>query len=214
MLKLYDYFRSSASFRVRIALHYKNLPFETIPVHLVNDGGEQHTAAYQAINPQALVPSLVIENQVLTQSLAIIEYLEETHPEPALLPKNPLDRAYVRSIACSIAADMHPLNNLRVLNFLSQEMEVGDEKKSQWYQHWMRIGLVSLERLLKERKRSGQFCLGDTFTLADAFLTPQLFNARRFNCKLDDLSTLVAIDANCQKLIAVQQAWPKEWESA
>lgn len=213
MLKLYDYFRSSASFRVRIALEYKNLAYETIPVHLINHGGEQHAPSYQAINPQELVPSLEVDNQIITQSLAIIGYLEEAHPQPPLLPANPLGRALARSIALSIAADMHPLNNLRVLNYLSHDLKVSDEGKNAWYQHWMRLGLVSLERLLTDRKKSGTFCLGDTFTIADACLVPQLFNARRFNCKLDDLPTLVRIDANCQALAAVQRAWPKETES-
>lgn len=213
MFKLYDYFRSSASFRVRIALEYKSLPFEKIPVHLLNNGGEQHAPAYQAINPQSLVPSLDIGEQVLTQSLAIIEYLEETHPSPPLLPQDARARAYVRSIALSIAADMHPLNNSRVLTFLSQEMQVSDEKKNAWYQHWMRIGLISLERLLTQRNLSGSFCFGDSFTLADVCVVPQLFNARRFNCKLDDLPTLVKIDAHCQTLSAVKKAWPNESET-
>ena len=213
MLKLYDYFRSSACFRVRIALAYKNIPHETIPVHLINQGGEHHAPAYQAINPQELVPSLISDDHILTQSLAIIEYLEETHPQPALLPNDAFARAYVRSIALSIATDMHPLNNLRVLNYLSHDLQINDDAKNAWYQHWMRLGLVSLERLLSDRKLSGSFCYGDTFTLADACLIPQLFNARRFNCKLDDLPKLVSIDAHCQKLAAVQRAWPTEKEA-
>lgn len=210
MIKLYDYYRSSASFRVRIALNLKGLDYEIIPVHLVNNGGEQFYADYQAKNPQSLVPTLHDGNHFITQSLAIIEYLNDTHPTPALLPEDPYQKAFARSLALQIAADIHPLNNLRVLNFLKNEIKISDEQKTKWYQHWMQIGLSALEKNLQTAKLSGDFCVGNTISIADICLAPQMYNARRFACDLSAYPTLVQIDANCQKHPAFIKAWPEE----
>jgi len=210
MLTLYDYFRSSACFRVRIALNLKRLDYHAIPVHLVNNGGEQFTEKYLKINPQCLVPALQDGDSIITQSLAIIEYLDETYPAPALLPVNSLHKALVRSFALSIAADIHPLNNLRVLKYLTSELTVSEEKKNQWYQHWISLGLTALETQIRSNNMAGDFCFGDTPTLADICLVPQLFNARRFSCDLSSYPELIRIDANCQQLDAFTRAWPIE----
>lgn len=210
MIKLYDYYRSSASFRVRIALNLKGLDYEIIPVHLVNNGGEQFYADYQAKNPQSLVPTLHDDNHFITQSLAIIEYLNDTHPTPALLPEDPYQKAFARSLALQITADIHPLNNLRVLNFLKNEIKISDEQKTKWYQHWIQIGLSALEKNLQTAKLSGDFCVGNTISIADICLAPQMYNARRFACDLSAYPTLVQIDANCQKHPAFIKACPEE----
>lgn len=211
MLTLYDYFRSSACFRVRIALNLKEIDYQTIPIHLLNHGGEQFSEAYQKINPQSLVPALLLDDKhILTQSLAIIEYLNETHPLPRLLPSHPYEKALARSFALSIAADIHPLNNLRVLTYLKNELGVTDEQKSQWYKHWIEKGLSALEKQLTSHQFSGDFCFGNQPTLADVCLVPQLHNARRFSCDIQAYPTLVRIDANCQQLSAFTQAFPIE----
>ena len=210
MLTLYDYFRSSASFRVRIALNLKGLEYNAIPIHLLNNGGEQNSESYLQVNPQGLVPSLLDGNRVLTQSLAIIEYLDEMHATPALLPSSPYEKALARAFALTIAADVHPLNNLRVLKYLTQTLEISEEQKNHWYQHWIAKGLSALEMQLKTQQLSGTFCFGNTPTLADICLAPQLYNARRFACPLDDYPTLVRIDANCQQHPAFIHAWPEE----
>ena len=210
MLKLYDYFRSSACFRVRIALHLKQLSYQMIPIHLVNNGGEQHHAHYRKRNPYSLVPTLEIDDQYLLQSLAIIEYIDELYPNPSLLPKESNARAYVRSIAFAIAADAHPLNNLRVLKYLTDVLKISETQKNAWYQHWVQQTFASLEEQLKQAQLFGTFCFGDQPTLADLCLVPQMFNARRFNCPLDAYPTLVAIDAVCQKHPAFMDAWPHE----
>lgn len=210
MLTLYDYFRSSASFRVRIALNLKGLDYQIIPIHLVNNGGEQFLENYQKINPQSLVPSLQDGDMILTQSLAIIEYLNETHPSPSLLPKSPYEKALVRSFALSIAAEMHPLNNLRVLKYLTDDLKISEEQKNQWYHHWIAKGLSALENRLITHNLTGHFCFYNQPTLADICLVPQMYNARRFNCDLSLYPTIVRIDANCQKHPAFMQAWPME----
>lgn len=210
MLKLYDYFRSSACFRVRIALNLKGLAYQAIPIHLINNGGEQFSAPYQAVNPSSLVPALEDDNKILTQSLAIIEYLDETHPTPPLLPYTSYEKSLVRAFALSIAAEIHPLNNLRVLNYLKNELGLSDELKKQWYQHWMSVGLSALEKQLLSHQLSGDFCFGDSPTIADIFLVPQLYNARRFSCDLDPYPTLTRIDTNCQKLVEFMNARPVE----
>nr|WP_148340816.1 maleylacetoacetate isomerase [Aquicella siphonis] len=209
-MKLYDYFRSSASYRVRIALNLKKLDYQSVPVHLLNNGGEQHSDEYRKINPQSLVPALQDGNKILTQSLAIIEYLEDLHPEPPLLPSHPYEKARVRSFALSIAADLHPLNNLRILKYLTEELHLSDEQKTKWYHHWMNKGLTALEKQLERHPSTDEFCFGSQPTLADLCLVPQLLNARRFNCNLDACPTLVRIDANCQKLEAFIKARPAE----
>lgn len=208
MLMLYNYYRSSASFRVRIALHLKKLTYENIPVHLAKH--EQHTEEFQQLNPQALVPVLKDGEKTVTQSLAIIEYLEDLHPTPSLFPTDPYQKALARSFALIVATDIHPLNNLRVLHYLTHELGLSEEKKNQWYQHWIEKGLSALEKNLNLSKYTGEFCFGNQLTIADIFLVPQLFNARRFHCDVSAYPTLVRIDEHCQKQPAVKAAWPKE----
>lgn len=210
MLTLYNYFRSSASFRVRIALNLKGLDYNEAPVHLVKNGGEQHSADYQKINPQSLVPALADGNNIITQSYAIIEYLEDTHPTPALLPKDAYLKALVRSFSLAIAADIHPLNNLRVLKYLTQDLNLTEHKKNEWYQHWIAKGLMPLEKIVHTSTHTGEFCFGNSPTMADVFLIPQLYNARRFECDISAYPTLTRIDAHCQTLSAFVNAWPQE----
>jgi maleylacetoacetate isomerase len=205
-MKLYNYFRSSASFRVRIALELKGLPYDYVPVHLVK--GEHKKPDYAAISPTTLVPTLVTDTgEHLGQSMAIIEYLEETHPEPALLPKDALGRAKVRALAQHIACEIHPLNNLRVLKYLVHELKVEEETKNEWYRHWVRLGLEAFERELALLPPS-KYCWGDTPTLADCCLVPQIFNGRRVNTSYDGLPrTMAAFDA-CMAHPAFQKAQP------
>jgi maleylpyruvate isomerase len=205
-MKLYSYFRSSAAYRVRIALHLKGLAFEYAPVHLRK--GEQNGEAYRALNRQQLVPTLIDGDTVVTQSLAIIEYLDETHPEPPLLPSTPAERARVRAIALAICCDIHPLNNLRVLRYLVRTLNVGEEAKDAWYRHWIDTGLAALEAQLVSDAFTGTFCHGDVPTIADICLVPQLANARRANIPLDGYPTLLRIDATCQALDAFARAAP------
>lgn len=211
-MKLYSYFRSSASYRVRIALNLKGLPCEIVPVHLLRDGGEQFKESYRKLNPDALVPAFVDESGteavVLTQSLAIIEYLEETYPQPPLLPKGAVDRAYVRSLALTIACEIHPLNNLRVLRYLVRELKVSEEQKNAWYRHWCEQGLASMEAMLAKDPRTGRFCYGDAPTLADCVLVPQVANAQRFDCDLSTMPTIMRINQACLELDAFAKAAP------
>jgi len=207
-MKLYSYFRSSAAFRVRIALNLKGVPYEVVPVHLLKSGGEQFGEAYTRTNPLSLIPALEDGGQVLTQSLAIIEYLDERYPEPPLLPADPLSRAYVRAVALSIACDIHPLNNLRVLRYLVRELGVSDEKKDFWYRHWVELGLGQLDRVVMSGGRSGRYTFGDQVTIADLAIVPQIFNARRFGCDLAKAPTLNAIADRCIQLDAFANAQP------
>ncbi|ARP82625.1 maleylacetoacetate isomerase [Bordetella genomosp. 8] len=207
-MQLYSYFRSSAAYRVRIALNLKGLPYEYVPVHLVKDGGQQLKPEYTRLNPQALVPTLVDGDAVLTQSMAIIEYLDETHPQPPLLPDTPIARARVRALAQGIACDIHPLNNLRVLRYLKRELDLPDQARDTWYRHWVESGLLALERMLADSPDTGAFCHGDAPTLADACLVPQVYNARRLDCDLSAMPTIVRIDAACLALPAFAQAAP------
>jgi maleylacetoacetate isomerase len=213
-MKLYNYFRSSASFRVRIALNVKGLPYEYVVVHLTRDGGQQHAPAFRAINPDALIPVLDDGGQVLTQSLAIIEYLEETHPQPPLLPATPVDRAYARSIALGVACEIHPLNNLRVLRYLVRQLKASDEQKNAWYRHWVEQGLAALEARLVAEGKCGRFALGDAVTLADVVLVPQIFNAQRFDCRLDHVPTIMRIFGHCMELPAFADAQPSRQPDA
>jgi maleylacetoacetate isomerase/maleylpyruvate isomerase len=208
-MKLHTYFRSSAAYRVRIALNLKGLEYEAVPVHLVRGGGEHRQPAYLGLNPAGLVPALEDQGQVLTQSLAIIEYLEETHPQPALLPAAPLDRARVRAIAQAIACDIHPVNNLRVLQYLTRELGAGEERKNAWYRHWIGVGLQAVEAMLAGDARTGAFCHGDTPGLADCCLVPQVFNARRFGCDLSAMPTVLRIAEHCAGLEAFRRAAPE-----
>ena len=208
MLKLYTYFRSSAAYRVRIALNLKGLPWEAVPVHLVREGGQQNQPAYRAKSPLGTVPTLETDEGTFTQSLAIIEYLEETHPQPALLPASAESRARVRAIAQTIACDIHPLNNLRVLGYLGREFAATQEQKDVWYRHWVREGLLAVEKLLASDPRTGTFCHRNTPGLADCCLVPQVFNARRFHCPLDDMPTIRRVVEACEQLPAFQNAAP------
>ncbi|MEM5365540.1 maleylacetoacetate isomerase [Paraburkholderia azotifigens] len=207
-MKLYSYFRSSASYRVRIALNLKNLPYEYMPVHLLREGGEQFKPEYRKLNHDAIVPTLVDGDDVITQSLAIIEYLEETHPEPALLPSKPADRAYVRSIVQQLACEIHPLNNLRVLKYLKRTVGVSDEVKDAWYHHWISSGFAALEEYLVADGRAGKLCFGDTPTIADLCLVPQVFNASRFNVDLSPYPTIRRICEYANSLDAFARAEP------
>ncbi len=206
MMKLYSAARSSASFRVRIALNVKGLPYEYVPVDLVR--GEQFRETFRGLNPAELVPVLQHDGAVLTQSLAIIEYLEEKYPQPPLLPNELLARAYVRAIALSIACEIHPLNNLRVLRYLVHDLGASDEAKNAWYRHWVEQGLAQVEAQLVAAGRCGRYVLGDAVTLADVLIVPQIFNARRFDCRLDHVPTVMRIFDACMQLPAFIEAQP------
>ena len=213
-MKLYGFFRSSAAYRVRIALNLKGLAYDAAPVHLSRGGGEQKAPAYRKVNPQALVPALEDGGLTLTQSLAIIEYLEETHPSPPLLPKTPAARARVRALALAIACEIHPLNNLRVLNYLSGPLKLDEDVRRTWYHHWIAEGLQPLEAMLAGSSETGKFCHGDAPGMADCCLVPQLANARRFKCDVSPYPTLLAIEKNCQALEAFQRAAPERQPDA
>lgn len=214
MIKLYNYFRSSASYRVRIALNLKGLPYEYVSVHLLKDGGQQLAPSFRALNPESLVPVLDDDGEVVTQSLAIIEYLEETRPEPPLMPRDAAERAYVRSIALAIACEIHPLNNLRVLRYLVKTLGASEEQKNAWYRHWVEQGLASVEARLAAERRSGRYALGDAVTLAEVFIVPQIFNAQRMDCKLDAVPSVMRIFDNCMQLPAFIDAQPSSQPDA
>ncbi len=208
MLRLYTYFRSSAAYRVRIALNLKGLAHEAVPVHLLRGGGQQNQPAYRALSPLGTVPALQTGGATLTQSLAIIEYLDETQPLPPLLPASAEDRARVRALAQTIACDIHPVSNLRVLQYLGEHFAATQEQKDAWYRHWVNAGLLAVEQLLAAHPRTGAFCHGDAPTLADCCLVPQVFNARRFDCPLDALPTIRRIVDACEALPAFRNAAP------
>lgn len=208
-LTLYSYWRSSAAYRVRIALNLKQLPYALHPVHLVRDGGEQHAAGYREINPQQLVPTLVHGARKLQQTLAIIEYLEETWPQVPLLPGTADGRARARALAQVVACDIHPLGNLRVLQYLERECQLPQVQREQWLRHWIEQGFAALEALLAATPSRGRFCCGDAPGLADLCLVPQVYNARRFGVDMQAWPTLVAIDAACRELDAFRRAAPE-----
>lgn len=212
-LILYTYWRSSASYRVRMALNLKGLEYESRPVHLVRDGGQQRAPDYSALNPQQLVPTLIHGKYVLTQSLAMLEYLDETFPATALLPRDAGERARVRAIAQAIACEIHPLNNLRVLTYLTGPAGLDEDGKLAWYRHWTESGLAAVEKMLDD-PGTGRFCHGDEPTLADCCLLPQVYNADRFNC---DLSGLDEVRRICDELLqvpAIGQAAPENQPDA
>lgn len=214
-MKLYTYYRSSAAFRVRIALNLKGLAYDSIPVHLVKDGGQQRQPDYVAKNPQGLVPMLeTAEQQNLTQSLAIIEYLDETYAEPALLPTSPAERAQVRALSQAIACDIHPLNNLRVLQYLTNKLAVDPDAKNTWYRHWVEVGFDALEKMLQETSGSGKFCFQESPTIADCVLIPQVYNALRFEVELESYPLINAINAHCLRLDAFADALPENQPDA
>jgi len=205
---LYDYYRSSAAYRVRIALNLKGIDYESRPVNLLHS--EQRGADYRALNPQGFVPMLEIDGHRLTQSLSIMVYLDQVYPEHPLMPRDPVDGAHVRAMALTIACDIHPLNNLRVLKYLSNELGLPQEERDAWYIHWIREGLPALETLAKPG--AGRFLFGDEPTIADVCLVPQLFNARRFNVPLDDYPTLLRAEENACALDAFAAAHPDRQE--
>ena len=204
-MELFNYYRSSASYRVRIALAYKGLDYDYKPVHLAKN--EQFTESYAAVSAARLVPLLRDGEHTLTQSMAIIEYLEETHPQPPLLPADPAGRARVRALALDIACEIHPLNNLRVLRYLVRDLKLGEEEKDRWYRHWVETGLETVERQLAAAP--GTYCHDDTPTLADCMLVPQIFNAKRFNCRLDHVPHVMRVHAACMKLDAFEHTRPE-----
>ncbi|MDP3753317.1 MAG: maleylacetoacetate isomerase [Polaromonas sp.] len=207
-MELYTYFRSSSSYRVRIAMNLKRLSDKQHFVHLTRDGGAQHAPMFGALNPEHLVPVLRDGDATLTQSLAMLEYLEERHPTPALLPQGEADRAWVRALALQVACEIHPLNNLRVLQYLDRTLGISPAQKQIWIAHWIALGFEALETHLADDPRTGLCCFGDSPTIADCCLAPQIFNARRFGIALDVYPTLVRIDAHLSSLDAFREAAP------
>jgi maleylacetoacetate isomerase len=211
-MKLYGFFRSSAAFRVRIALNLKQLSAERVFIHLRRN--DQSAPAYLALNPQGLVPALEEDGQVFTQSLAIIEYLDETHPAPPLLPGHPADRARVRALAQLIACDIHPIDNLRVLRYLADPLGHDEATIARWFNHWIERGFTALEQFLAEDGQTGAFCHGDTPGLADICLVPQVFNARRYKLDMTSYPTISRIFATCMKIDAFEMARPEKQPDA
>ena len=210
-MKLYTYFRSSASFRVRIALNLKGVKYEPVFLHMPR--GEHRDSAYQRVNPQALLPTLELDDGTrLTQSLAIIEYLDEKHPQPRLVPQEALARARVRALALLVACEIHPLNNLRVLQHLKRELGQSQEQIDTWYRHWIADGLAKLEAELAGSQ--GKFCYGDAPTMADCCLVPQIFNAKRYNSDLSPYPTTMRVFEHCMKLEAFDRAQPSKQPDA
>jgi maleylacetoacetate isomerase len=210
-VKLYTYFRSSAAYRVRIALNLKGLSYESIPIHLIKDGGRNKTPEYRAINPQMKVPTLVLDSgDVLTQSLAILNYLDETHPEPPFLPKILVARAQIRAAGLLIACEIHPLNNTAPLRYLKNQLKHKQAEIDAWYHHWVQDGFEALETML----RPGPYCFGGAVTFADICLVPQVYNARRLKVPLDKFPKIVAADAALQKLPAFEKARPENQPDA
>jgi maleylacetoacetate isomerase len=211
-MKLYTFFRSSASFRVRIALNCKGLAYEPALVSLPKS--EHLDAKYKSVNSQGLVPALEDGGHVLTQSLAIIEYLDEAHPGPKLLPLDPLDRAYVRAFSQIVACEIHPLNNLRVLKHIRKAYKLDEEGVNAWYRHWIAEGFRMMESFLDEHKKHGKFCFRDQVTMADCCLVPQVFNAQRYQCDLKPYPVTMRIHEECMKLDAFVQAQPSKQPDA
>lgn len=211
MMKLHNYFRSSASFRVRIALNLKGLDYDYVPVHIAR--GDHRTGPFAAISADQLVPLLEDDGERLSQSMAIIEYLDETHPTPPLLPSDALGRARVRALSESIACEIHPLNNLRVLKYLVRELKLDEVAKNTWYRHWVREGMLAFERQLEQHPAS-IYCWGNTPTMADCCLVPQIFNGQRFECDFSGLPRTMAVFDACMQLEAFQQAQPSRCPDA
>ena len=214
MIKLYGYWRSTAAYRVRIALNVKQISYNQHSVNLVKDGGEQHKPEYTSLNPQALVPTLVDEGVTIGQSIAILEYLEEKYPQPCLLPSDLKTRSFVRQLCQIIACDIHPLNNLRVLNYLEKDLGVTADDKSEWYHFWIRSGFKAYEELLERHDIQGSYSIGEELSLADACLIPQIYNANRFSFPMDEFPRLMAINENCLSLERFQNALPENQPDA
>lgn len=209
-MKLYDYYRSTASYRVRIALNIKNISYETLAVHLINNDGEQRHPDYLQLNPQGLVPTLDENGHIISQSLAIIEYLDEMNPAPPLLPQTPLGRAQVRSMALTVACDMHPLNNLRVLTRLREQFQADEQQIQDWYHHWLRLGFDALEKRLQAFPHKNQLCYGNEVSMADICLIPQVYNANRFGFTMSNYPIINEINAHCLTLTSFRDAAPYE----
>jgi maleylpyruvate isomerase len=208
-MKLYTYFRSSAAFRTRIAINLKGVQCETVEVDLRAAASDQVKPEYRAVNPQGLVPALVIEDTTVAQSLAIIEYLDEAYPEPPLLPRAPVDRARVRAMALAVACDMHPLNNLRILNYLRSQLGHDEDTVNAWYRHWIAVGFSGLEQEARRASRDGHYMFGSAVTIADIYIVPQMYNARRFKCDIEPYPTLRSICAHLESLPAFAKAVPE-----
>jgi maleylacetoacetate isomerase len=213
-LRLYSYWRSSAAYRVRIALNLKQLHYDLVPVHLLEAGGQQRMPEYRGINPQSLVPTLMHGHRIFRQSMAIIEYLDETWPDPPLLPSVARDRARARAIAQAIACDVHPLNNLRVLQYFENVWGVPAPEREEWGRHWIREGFAAVEKMLAENLSTGTFCDGEMPGLADCCLVPQVYNARRFSVDMETYPTIRRIYDNCLKVSAFDAARPEKQPDA
>lgn len=214
-MKLYTYYRSSAAFRVRIALNLKGLSYEAVPVHLVKDGGQQRRPDYLEKNPQGLVPMLETEaRDELTQSLAIIEYLDETYPEPNLLPRSSLEKAKARALCQAIACDIHPLNNLRVLQYLTNTLGISAEQKNDWYKHWVEVGFAAFETMLAETSKHREYCFGEAPSIVDCVLVPQVYNAERFAVDMSAYPLISDINSHCLTLDAFVDALPENQADA
>ncbi|MFQ5993664.1 MAG: maleylacetoacetate isomerase [Acidiferrobacterales bacterium] len=213
-MQLYTYFRSSAAFRVRIALNLKRLDYQSHSVHLVRDGGQHKRPEYLELNPQGFVPTLIHDGRVLTQSLAIIEYIDEVYPDPPLLPETVGERAYVRSLAEIVACDIHPLNNQRVLKYLTGRLGHEEQARLDWYKHWIHEGFEAFETHLTSNLDAESYCYGGSPTLADVCLVPQVFNAKRFNCDLSAYPMIQQIHEHCMRLAAFQAAAPENQADA
>ena len=211
-MKLYGYWRSSAAYRVRIAMHLKGLVFESVPVHLIKDGGEQHKDTYTDLNPTHLVPTLVDEDIKLHQSIAIIEYLDEKFPTVAIYPENIVTKAKVKALALDVACEMHPVNNLRVQQYLVKSFSLPESDKLIWSHHWMNIGFTAIEKQLK--LNAGQYCFGDNITMADICLVPQVYNANRFNLDMSKFPNICRVVDNCNKHPAFIAALPENQDDA
>jgi maleylacetoacetate isomerase len=208
MITLYDYYRSSACYRVRIALNLKQINYDKIDINLIHEGGDQHRPEYKQINPQGLVPTLNENGHILTQSLAIIEYLDEIHPETPLLPATPLARAQVRKLAYIVACDIHPINNLRATNQLRTQFAADDQQVQDWYHHWFKLGFDAFETHLQQQNNQNPLCYDNQITIADICLIPQVFNAHRFNFPMDHYPRINAVNEYCLSLSAFKEASP------
>ena len=213
-MKLYNFFRSSAAYRTRIAFNLKGIQPETVEVDLRAPASDQQKPDYRTVNPQGLVPALVVEDTTIAQSLAIIEYLDEVYPDPPLFPRSPVNRARVRAMALAVACDMHPLNNLRVLNYLRSPLGQDEETVNAWYRHWIAVGFGGLEQEARRATGDGRHMFGQSVTIADVYIVPQMFNARRFKCDVEPYPTLRAICAHLESLPAFAKAAPEAQPNA
>lgn len=211
-MKLYGYWRSSAAYRVRIVMHLKGLPFESIAVHLVKDGGEQHKDTYTQLNPTHLVPTFVDDEVTLNQSIAIIDYIDEKYPDVAIYPADIANKAKVKALALDVACEIHPVNNLRVQQYLAKTLCVVDQDKLAWSHHWMNLGFAAIEKQLQSS--AGDFCFGDEVTMADICLVPQVYNANRFKLDMSAFPNIVRVVDNCNKLPAFIAALPENQPDA